>query len=135
LLEHRRRDTMGGEDDGRALGHLVQQRQPVLAIERDDPELVQLLEGMAVVDEQAQDIDRAAALLEHLLGDRLRDLHRVDHAVAIAPRAYLDDLHAEPPRFPRELYTSEEGSRARGVSRWGVELEVGDPLEILQVPG
>src|SRR5262249_20366168 len=94
LVQYRRRDAMGGEDDGRPPGLSVQRGPPVLAIERDDPELVQLLEGVPIVDEQAQDVHRAAPFLDYLLGDRLRDLHRVDHTVAIAPRAYLDDFHA-----------------------------------------
>ena len=62
---HRRRDAVRGEDDGRALGHLLDR------VDEDRAELLELADDVRVVDDLLADVDRLAVEPE-------RPLDRVD---------------------------------------------------------
>ena len=54
---------MGGEDDGRSVGYLVE------LIDEDRPPLFQPLDHIAVVDDLMADIDRRSIARQRLLDD------------------------------------------------------------------
>ena len=82
LLVHRRRDAVGGEDDERALGHLVG------LVDEDRAAFAQGLDDVLVVDDLLAHVDGRAVELQRLLhGD-----HRAVHAGAVAAR--LREQHA-----------------------------------------
>ena len=51
---HLRRDTVGGEDDGRAVGHLVE------LLDEDGAALLEVADDVLVVDDLLADVDRRA---------------------------------------------------------------------------
>src|SRR5689334_18869393 len=81
---------MRSEDD-RALIHLFDHRGAVGAVEGRYAERRQFIHGEAVVNDQSDDIDRSrnSGILRRLA----RQLHCVNHAVAIATWSDLDDVH------------------------------------------
>ena len=66
---HLRRDAVRGEDDGRAVRHLVE------LLDEDRAALLELTDDVDVVDDLLADVDRGAALVERALDDLDRALH------------------------------------------------------------
>ena len=106
---HRGGDAVGGEDDGRAVGHLVE------LLDEDGAALLEVGDDVLVVDDLLADVDRRAALVE-------RELDDVDRAVdAGAERARAGEQQRARARrrapTPRARRASAGGCGARAGRR------------------
>ena len=90
LVDHLRRDAVGGEDD-RARLDLLEARHAIGGVDQRHPVLLELAGDVLVVDQVAEHGHRLAG--GALVADPLGDPDRLDHAVAVAARGDAHHLH------------------------------------------
>ena len=79
---------MRGEDHS-AFFDVFESFQPVRLVDERDALTLQVVRGVGVVDQHAEHMDGSLGLFAHPLGDA----ERVHHAVAVAARCDLENLH------------------------------------------